>query len=110
VRYLPIVGECGKLGVGVAATSVRTILGRHRLGPVAFGRAQAAGTLAIGFFAVGTVRLARLYALFVIEVQSRRVHLAGISTHPGAWVTQAARNLLMDLGERADRFPVPRPG
>jgi len=33
--------------------------------------------------------------LFVIELQSRRVHLAGISANPdGAWVTQQARNLL----------------
>jgi putative transposase len=31
--YLRIVGECRKLGVTVSATSVRTILRRHRLGP-----------------------------------------------------------------------------
>jgi putative transposase len=31
--YLRIVGECRKLGVRVSATSVRTILRRHRLGP-----------------------------------------------------------------------------
>jgi transposase InsO family protein len=41
----------------------------------------------------------------VVEVERRRVHLAGITAHPtGDWVVQAARNLLMDLGERADRF------
>ena len=36
--------------------------------------------------------------LFVIEVGSRRVHLAGITTNPtGPWTTQAARNFLMRL-------------
>jgi putative transposase len=33
------------------------------------------------------------------------VHLAGITAHPtGAWVAQAARNLLLDLDDRVDRF------
>jgi putative transposase len=33
------------------------------------------------------------------------VHLAVITAHPtGAWVTQQARNLLMNLGNQADRF------
>jgi putative transposase len=43
--------------------------------------------------------------LFVIELDHRRVHLTGITAHPtGQWVTQAARNLLMDLDEHAGRF------
>jgi putative transposase len=112
--YLRIVGECRKLGVRVSATSVRRILRRHRLGPAprrsgpgwaAFLRAQAAGTLACDFFTVETVGLTRLYVLFVVELERRRVHLAGVSAHPtGAWVAQAARNLLMDLDDRVDRF------
>ncbi len=41
----------------------------------------------------------------MIEHGHRRVHLAGITAHPtGAWVTQQARNLLIDLGDRTDRF------
>jgi transposase InsO family protein len=103
-----------KLGVRVSATSVRSILRRHGLGPapsrggpswVDFLRAQAAGTVATDFFTVETVGLTRLYVLFFIEVERRRVHLAGITAHPtGAWVTQQARNLLMELGERADQL------
>jgi putative transposase len=112
--YVRIVGECRKLGVRISATSVRTILRRHQLGPaprrrgpswIQFLRAQAAGTLACDFLTVETIGMTRLYVLFVIEVDHRRVHLAGITAHPtGAWVTQAARNLLMDLDEQARRF------
>jgi putative transposase len=70
-----------------------------------FLRTQAAGTLACDFLTVETVGLTRLYVLFVIELEHRQVHLAGITAHPtGAWVTQAARNLLMDLDEHAHRF------
>ena len=113
--YQRIVGEARRLGVVVSATSVRRILRAHRLSPaprrhggpswVTFLRAQAAGTLACDFFTVETVTLTRLYVFFVLEVDRRRVHVLGVTAHPtGAWVAQAARNLLLDLGDHAHKF------
>lgn len=105
--YLRIVGECRKLGVAVSATSVRTILRRHGLGPAPrrsgptwtqFLKAQAAGMLACDFLTVETIGLTRLYVLFFVELDRRIVHVAGVTAHPtGEWVAQQVRNLLMVL-------------
>ena len=104
-------GELVKLGHPIAASTVWQILhdagidpAPRRTGPTwkQFLTAQARGILAVDFVHVDTVLLRRIYALIVIEHGTRRVHLAGITANPdGAWTTQAARNFLMDLGQRA---------
>ena len=67
--------------------------------------AHAQAILAVDFAHVDTVFLRRLDVLVVIEHGRRRVHLGGITAQPtGAWVAQQARNLLMDLGDRAEQF------
>ena len=70
-----------------------------------FLAAQAHAILAVDFAHVDTVFLRRLYLLVVIEHGRRRVDLALITAHPtDAWVTQQARNLLIDLGDHAAQF------
>jgi transposase len=111
--YQRIQGELLHLGIRVSATAIRMTLRRHGLDPAprrmptswpAFLRQQASGIVACDFFTVDTVWLRRLYVLFFIELDTRRVHLTGVTANPdGRWVTQQARNLLLVLGERAGR-------
>ncbi len=67
-----------------------------------FLRNQASFALACDFFTVDTVLLKRLYVLFFIELDTRRVNVMGTTSHPtGAWAVQQARNLSVMLANRA---------
>ncbi len=103
--YRRIHGELTRHGITSAASTVWSILKNAGIDPApqrssaswtTFLRAQAAGILACDFFHIDSVFLRRHYVLFFIELDTRRVHLAGITRHPtGAWTTQAARNFTM---------------
>jgi transposase InsO family protein len=73
----------------------------RRTGPTwrQFLAAQAEHIVAVDFLHVDTINLKRIYALVMLEHDSRRAHLLGVTANPtGPWTTQAARNFLMDTG------------
>jgi putative transposase len=66
-----------------------------------FLRQHAETVLGADFFSVDTVWLRRLYVVFFVSVGTRRVEYIACARNPDtAWMTQQARNLLMDLDNR----------
>jgi putative transposase len=112
--YRRIHGELTGLGYRIGASTVWKILhtagidpSTRRAGPswTEFLRTRAHAILACDLFHLDTITLHGLYAFFVIEHTTRRVHVLGVTAHPtGAWLTQLARNLLMDLDDAGSRF------
>jgi len=110
--YRRIHGEMVGLGIQVAASTVWEILNRagippapRRCGPTwtQFLRTQAQAILATDFFTVDLLDGTSAYVLAVIEHATRRIRILGVTAHPNsAWVSQQARNLLMDLEDRIE--------
>lgn len=106
-EYRRIHGELALLGIKVAPSTVWEILRAHRIEPAperdrltwaVFLRGQAHTILACDFFTATTLNGATLYVFAVIEHTSRRIRVLGATAHPTAdWVTEAARNVVMDL-------------
>jgi transposase InsO family protein len=56
--------------------------------------------LACDFLTIETVFLQRIYVLFFISLATRRIEYIACSSNPdGRWVTQQARNLVMQFGD-----------
>ncbi len=97
------------MGVSVSATTNRRVLAGEGLGRAgtrggtswrSFLSDDAHAILATDFFTVDTVLFPRLYVLFFIELDTRLVHLAGVTSKPAdPWVTQQARNLFIRAGD-----------
>jgi putative transposase len=115
--YKRIVGELKTVGISVSATSVRKVLADAGLRPAperghsswrTFLRQQAMTVLACDFLTVETAFLQRIYVLFFISLATRRIEYVACTSNPGGrWVTQQARNLVMQLGdEQPFRFLV----
>ncbi len=117
--YVRIVGELRKLGITVSATLVRNVLARAGIPPAperaasswrSFLRQHANTILACDLFTVDTVWLRRLYVLFFVSIGTRRVEYVACTSRPDtSWMSQQARNLLMDLDDRSQRVGCTNP-
>ncbi|GAA2264132.1 MULTISPECIES: integrase core domain-containing protein [Kitasatospora] len=111
--YRRLHGELLVLGVKVAASTFWEILKEAGIPPsperasstwADFLRSQANVLLACDFFETVTLSGARMYVLAVIEHANRRIRILGATAHPTAsWVTQTAKNLVMDLEDAGCR-------
>jgi putative transposase len=112
--YRRIHGELAGLGVNVAAPAAWEILNANGTGPAPrrtgpawspFLHSQAEAIVACDFFSVDLLDGTRARVLTVIGHATRRIRILGVTRYPtGEWTTQQARDLIMDLGEQAERM------
>jgi transposase len=105
--YRRIHGELALLGISIAPSTVWEILKTAGIDPAPhrvtatrtdFVCSQAEAILAMDFIETVTLTGTRQYILAAIHHAGRRVRILGTTAHPThAWVTQAVRNLLMDI-------------
>jgi putative transposase len=110
--YTRIVGALKNLGITISRNTVKSILKTHGIEPApkrgkgmswaTFIKVHFGEIVATDFFTVERLRpfgLVRFYVLFVIDIQTRRVHIAGIVHQPyDEWMKQIARNLTDMMG------------
>ena len=105
--YTRIRGALCNLGYEVGRTTIRRVLNEHGIEPApergkrtpwaTFLKAHWGAIAAMDFFTVEAVTitgLVRYFVLIVIDLETRRVEVAGIVQQPeGRWMAQVARNL-----------------
>lgn len=110
--YRRIHGELALRAIKIAPSTVWEILKTAGVDPAPhrttvtwtdFLRSQAKAILAMDFIETITLTGQRQHILAAIHHASRRIRILGTTAHPThAWVTQAVRNLLMDLEDASD--------
>ncbi len=105
--YSRLVGALKNLGYTVGRSMVRRILNEHGIDPApersrrtpwrAFIKAHLGEIAEADFFTLEVLTLVgplRYHVFFVIDIQTRKVNIAGISDQPhGHWMQQTPRNL-----------------
>ena len=105
--YTRIRGAMRNLGHTLSRSTIKRILKEAGIDPAperggktpwkTFLKAHWDALAAVDFFTVEVLTLfglIRHHVLFVIELSSRKIEIAGITTHPtGAWMMQVGRNL-----------------
>ncbi len=106
--YTRLHGALNNLGLDIGRSTIQRILKEHGIEPAplrgktmpwkTFLRAHWGAIAAADFFSVEVLArggLIRYLVLFVIDLKTRRVHIAGVTCGAhGQWMAQGARNLI----------------